>query len=83
MHFNDATVSTNYKLGAYYNGTNKDVDTEISIDGTGEDIIHLMDRPGFTDWHNILGTTIDNTKNKATLKIKLLLHSVLPLVHLD
>ena len=65
MHFNDATVSTNYKLGAYYNGTNEDVDTDISINATGEDIIHLMDRPGFTDWHNISSSGFEETKNKA------------------
>ena len=63
MHFNSEDIGTNYDKGVYSNYVGKDVTSNnIKIDSTGEDTINLMDRPGFTYWHNQ-----GNTKCRALI----------------
>ncbi|GAF89840.1 unnamed protein product, partial [marine sediment metagenome] len=56
MHFNKDDYNNNGAGGVFVNFTDEIsvTSSNIKIDGTGENIVNLMDRPGFTPWHNDL-----------------------------
>jgi hypothetical protein len=58
MHFNKDDYNNNGAGGVFVNFTDETsvTSSSIKIDGTGENIVNLMDRPGFTPWHNNLSS---------------------------